>query len=445
MHKTTLGSWHEPYPESKIPVDIVDGMAELQALDKPAAITTCAQLAEHFTDTILQKHSDCDELHLVFDRYDVPLSLKSATRVRRQGDEQPVSYRVTDTTHIAKVPMKRLLSHTKTKMDLTEYLAAKALHTSGQRNKSIVVAWASDCRSTQRDVTHLKSCQEEADTKIILHAVDAAAQGATEIHVFSPDTDVFILSLRRYPELCRDVYFVTGTGQRRRVIKLRPIAQALGSAKIAALPALHALSGADITGSFANKGKLTWWKIFKDADEQTIAALADFGTRNQPTADTNDAIAKLVCQIYLPSTIIDNVKELRWLLFRKKQAQSERLPPTQEAHRQGIMRANYQALVWNLDTSPEPELPSPADFGWKLQGDQWVPVMTSLPPGPEAVIELVKCGCAKSRCATNRCNCRKAQLNCTDLCGCSDSGEPCENKQNEEIDDAEYESDDTDS
>ena len=73
-------------------VDIVDGMAALQSLDKRATIKTCADLSQHFSDTILQKHEDCDELHLVFDRYDVPLSLKTATRVRRQSEEQPVSY-----------------------------------------------------------------------------------------------------------------------------------------------------------------------------------------------------------------------------------------------------------------------------------------------------------------------------------------------------------------
>ena len=47
--------------------------------------------------------------------------------------------------------------------------------------------------------------------------------------------------------------------------------------------------------------------------------------------------------------------------------QSETLPPTKEAPRQAIMRANFQALVWRL---PEQELPSPETFGWKLDGDK---------------------------------------------------------------------------
>lgn len=195
-------------------------------------------------------------------------------------------------------------------MEITKYLSAKLIQIPQQRSKSLVVAWASECKATQRDVSHLQSSQEEADTKMILHALDAASNGATEINVFSLDTDVFVLLLRRCYELCTEVHFVTGTGQRRRVIKLRPIAQTLGRSRLAALPVLHAISGADVTGSFANKGKLTWWKIFKDADEATIDALSKLGTKGLPTADTMAAIEKLVCRLYVPNTQIKTVSEL---------------------------------------------------------------------------------------------------------------------------------------
>ena len=86
--------------------------------------------------------------------------------------------------------------------------------------KRLVAAWGTACEATHKNVAHLRSTQEEADTKILLHAVDAAAHGATEINIHSPDTDVFILSLRRYPQLCHETNFITGTGQRHRVIKL---------------------------------------------------------------------------------------------------------------------------------------------------------------------------------------------------------------------------------
>ena len=34
---------------------------------------------------------------------------------------------------------------------------------------------------------------------------------------------------------------------------------------------------------------------------------------------------------------------------------------------------------------------------------------------PEAILQLVQCGYSKERCPTNRCQCRKAGLNCTDF------------------------------
>ena len=53
-------------------------------------------------------------------------------------------------------------------------------------------------------------------------------------------------------------------------------------------------------------------------------------------------------------------------------------------------------------------------------------------PAPEAVIELFRCNCAKNRCSTSRCNCRKTQLNCTDLCGCSNSDDEFGNQGEDE-------------
>ena len=87
--------------EDQMKVAIVDGMAEVQSLDKPEWIRNCAQLAEHFSNRVMQMHTGSNEVRLIFDRYDLPFSLKAATRVRRQGSQAPVYYHITDTTHIA--------------------------------------------------------------------------------------------------------------------------------------------------------------------------------------------------------------------------------------------------------------------------------------------------------------------------------------------------------
>ena len=48
------------------------------------------------------------DLRLIFARYDFPTSLQFATRTRRQGSRHPVYYRIADSTHIGKVPLKKL-------------------------------------------------------------------------------------------------------------------------------------------------------------------------------------------------------------------------------------------------------------------------------------------------------------------------------------------------
>ena len=415
-------------------VAIVDGMAEVQSLDKPEWIKNCRDLAEHFTNHLLVKYNDLEELHIIFDRYDVPSSLKLGTRVKRQGGHAPIYYRITDSTHIAKVPMKKLLAHSKTKGELTTFLAKNVKDDANGRQ--VVVAWGTECEATHRDVRHLRSTQEEADTKIILHALDASAQGATQLSIYSPDTDVLVLALRRYPDLCSNSCFVTGTGSSRRVINLKSIADALGPTKTAALPAFHALTGADVTGSFSGKGKATCWDEFDNTSTPILQALANLGCGEQPDDGTRSGVEQLVCRMYQPKTDIKTVKALRWSLFKKNQAESERLPPTQAALHQAILRAHYQLLVWNNDHVANPVLPSPEGYGWQDEDGKWVPVMKNLPPAPEAIIQLVRCKCAKSRCSNNRCQCQKAGLVCTDLCLCS---EDCQNEYAESDD--EYDED----
>ena len=97
--------------------------------------------------------------------------------------------------------MKRLLSHVNTKVELTQFFARKTLEKGSHSGNDVVVAWGSQCKATHKDVAYLESSQEEADTKLLLHAIDATTSGATSIDIISPDTDVFVLALRRFPEL----------------------------------------------------------------------------------------------------------------------------------------------------------------------------------------------------------------------------------------------------
>ena len=49
-------------------VNIIDTMGELQCLGKPDRIKCCAQLADHFVNTIEQTYGRKDEVRLIFDQ-----------------------------------------------------------------------------------------------------------------------------------------------------------------------------------------------------------------------------------------------------------------------------------------------------------------------------------------------------------------------------------------
>jgi len=128
----------------------------------------------------------------------LPSSLQKGIQVKRQAGKDPVYYRITNPTHIAKVRMRRLLFCTNTKNKLTSYLGEKSVGHDEKTKLLAVVAWGCACRATHQDVDHLQSGQEEADTKMLLHALDATDNGVTELFIYPPDADVLVLSPRRY-------------------------------------------------------------------------------------------------------------------------------------------------------------------------------------------------------------------------------------------------------
>ena len=81
--------------------------------------------------------------------------------------------------------MKKLLLHTKTKAELTALLAKKVKECGQALRRQPVVAWEKECEATHKDMGHLYSDHEEANTKIILHAVNATADSATDLTIHS--------------------------------------------------------------------------------------------------------------------------------------------------------------------------------------------------------------------------------------------------------------------
>ena len=105
---------------------------------------------------------------------------------------------------ITKVALTKLISHTKTKAELTAFLTQKEMERGEGTGKQVIMARATQCKATNKDVSHLQSDHEGVDTNIILHALEAPADSATELSIYFPDTDVLVLAIRYFPEMCVD-------------------------------------------------------------------------------------------------------------------------------------------------------------------------------------------------------------------------------------------------
>ena len=219
---------------------------------------------------------------------------------------------------------------------------------------------------------------------------------------------------------------MTGTGDARRRILLSPIHEKLGNSIANALPGFHAMSGCDQTGKFAGKGKLLFWKSLMSANEEMVEAFCDLGSSKQVSEKTIQGLEKFICKLYAPSLAVKSLYQLRWKLFSSRQAEGETLPPTQESLKQAIYRAHFQALIWQNDIVPNPDIPSPENYGWKIEDGIYVPVSCDLPAAPDAVVQLVKCSCRKSMCSSS-CSCRRNNLSCTEMCQCEGDPDACSN------------------
>ena len=177
----------EPPPTDNQPnsvagqVTIIDGMAIVQAMGKPTWVRIGKDLAKHFLNVTEQKSTGFDEVHVIFDRYDIAHSLKERTRQLRYGDQRSISYHILDDAVIEKTTLKQPLGSNTNKEKLSHYLAAQLLTEHGNADRVYVTTINEETKSNKLPVTNLNSSQEEADMRMFLHAVDATKRGARSI------------------------------------------------------------------------------------------------------------------------------------------------------------------------------------------------------------------------------------------------------------------------
>ena len=175
-------------------------------------LMTCKDLKDQFIERLSNESSGFSEVRIVFDRY-IDGSLKEQIREKRTSGKSGC-YIVKDSTTLAGLTMKQFLSHIQTKSDLTAYLSEYAIHELANMGRRFVVMFETKSISNIPDypVELQEHNQEEANTLMLLQASNVCEiDPFTDLYVVSPDTDVFLLLIYFYPQLCANTIFRAGT------------------------------------------------------------------------------------------------------------------------------------------------------------------------------------------------------------------------------------------
>ena len=160
---------------------------------------------------------------------------------------------------------KNSLGHTNLKFSSSDILMSICFFISVNIQHKFDKAMLSK-NQTVKDCVDLYSTHEEADTRMILHAIYADKQFGSgnlkgRIIVKSPDSDVRVLcvhyfsSMKNTTELWFETGTVTSTKDARRFIPIHELCNSLNSIVSQCLPAVHAISGCDTTSAMFGIGK----------------------------------------------------------------------------------------------------------------------------------------------------------------------------------------------
>ena len=204
------------------------------------------------------------EVHIVFDRYRSH-SIKGGARKKRSKGFAPVRREITNSNVPLPKNWSNFLFLSENKADLCKFLSDRILeHDFGDLEVVLSGGFKdeSHAQSTNpnRNTDGLRASHEEADTRMVLHAVHSTA---SNVVVMVRDTDVVLLLAHHFAKMkCSQLWVMGGTAKDRTYIPVHEISRTLSLEQVTNLLAFHAVTGCDSTSKLASITKVSAWKAF---------------------------------------------------------------------------------------------------------------------------------------------------------------------------------------
>lgn len=421
QHLESLSNPPTIHPATAMSATVIDGMALLQQLkDVPS---TFGELAIGILKRAiaLANQDGSNRVDFVTDTYP-EISIKGCERKKRSAQKGFQRIKITGPNQKTPTQFKKFLAAGKNKESLVNFLFEewRNVSTAILENKVVFLAHDSSCHSLSstedelsvQQIDELECDHEEADTRLLLHA-NHASQTCSRVVIRSVDTDVLVLAVGLQHSIDAELFVNTGN----RIFSVPAISQVMGDAKCKAVIGVHAFTGCDSISAFRNKGKVKAMNLLPTH----VAAFQELGSSLSCDQNMVAGLERFVCDLYGQGQC-DSVDAARYNWFRLGCKSEVSLPPNKDSLMLHIRRANYQACIFRRSLCQKMNMPPPTEHGWAEDNRELSITWSTLPPAPENILAYAHCSCKKSACNSDRCSCRRAEVSCTELCGCTDCG-----------------------
>jgi len=310
----------------------------------------------------------------------------------------------------------------------TEFVGRKDDFLSRSSNKQGLIKLVTD--ELQKKGCTVINAPGDADVDIVKVAIKASQHRSTTL--IGEDTDLLVLLLYYAQTNNRGLYFRSDKAKVPKVYDISEMKRVLGRELCSQLLFVHAYTGCDTTSRIFGVGKKTvLQKLVKG--ESTIQTSANGFLLPKQANTAIEDLGRKAMSVMFGGKNTDSLASLRYKILNKKivSAKSfvnpEHLPPTESSTKYHCQRVYYQMMVW---TQMESGM-NPVDWGWKLEDNAFVPVMTNITAAPKSLLHMVHCNC-KTSCRTQRCSCRRYGLPCMPACGPCQV-DSCENPHNQPL------------
>ena len=438
LSKEVADTWnhHDSLPTSDLlTVYLIDAMAFLQRFQSLGA-STFNDLQTRYLRKILQmKPTSCGSVHLVGDRYDVPLckSLKGDERLRRKTTDSSPEFVITRELEVPE--WKQFMSNPKNKANLLHFVASCWEESPGSLPETVTIVVGGMFEDAGKTVelknsgtTEIRelACtdHEEADTRLMAHLAYCSENGFERAIVQATDTDICVLCLYHGHSL--EGVTEVWVEKTDRFLPIHSLLDCLSQKYhqerqviASALLAVYVLTGCDTVSYPFKKGKRKAAKVAL-AMCSKLPMLCRFGSDLSVTEDVVREARDVFVALYGKEGF-GSLNTLRQHIFASSHSDLRALPPTEASFQLHLLRALFQLAVCKRAHQNMLALPPPTEFGRKVTNGKLIPIMMSNEPRPSQAANPVFCKCEKSRCLRN-CSCARHKVPC--IIGCKCLGDP---------------------